>query len=340
MSKWIGLLFLLLVAIGLPVTAQAACTLAGNLLQPLVFAFTPYSPPNFDPNVANGTVVASQVLSFSAVSGTGGTLTCGTPGIGLQTRSGTTGAQEGTYMTYPTGIAGVGIRFTTQGGTGAGYGVWPTSVDWGTTPTLTIATVGSVLVEFVKVGPITAGGTIVGELGATYIQNGATKLSSYVVNGGITIKPTVPTCTVQSPSPIAVPMGSAAANAFTGVGTTSSGSGQPFTIQLQCAGGTSGATTKMYITLTDQTNAANVSNALTLSADSTASGVGIQVRNGSTIISYGPDSSAAGNTNQWFVTQAGNEPISIPLTARYVQTGSVVRPGTANARATFTMSYQ
>lgn len=338
MSKWIGFLLLLLAAIGLPVTAQAACTLTGTTL-PLVLSFTPWSPANFDPAVANGTVVASQVLNFSAVSGSGGTITC-PGGVGIQTRAGTTGAREATYQTYPTGVAGVGIRFTTQGGTGAGYGVWPTSANLGTGTTTTISTNGSVLVEFVKVGPITAGGTIVGELGASYLQNGATKLSSYVVNGGITLKPEVPTCTVQSPATISVPMGPAAASAFAGVGTTSPSAGVPFNIQLQCSGGSSGAVTRMYMTLTDQTNPGNVSNVLSLSGGSTAAGVGIQVRNGDTIVGYGPDSRAAGNTNQWFVTQTGNATVNIPLTARYVQTGGVVKPGSVDAYATFTMSYQ
>jgi type 1 fimbria pilin len=336
MSKWIGLLFLLLAAIGLPVTAHAACTISSGTL-PVVLSFTPWSPANFDPSVANGTVVASQVLNFSSVGAGGATVNC-SGGLGTQTRAGTTGAQEAVYMTYPTGIAGVGIRFTTQGGTGAGYGVWPTSQAL-TGSSATITTTGSVLVEFVKVGTITAGGTIVGELGASYLQNGATKLSSYVVNGGITLKPTVPTCAVQTPI-VNVGLGTAAASSFTGIGTTSSDTGQPFNLQLQCSGGTNGATTKMYMTLTDQNNLANVSNALSLTSSSTASGVGIQVRNGSTIIGYGPDSSAAGNTNQWFVTQTGNGIVNIPLTARYVQTGNQAKPGTANAIATFTMSYQ
>jgi hypothetical protein len=165
MSKWIGLFFLLLAAIGLPVTAQAACTISSGTL-PVVLSFSPWSPANFDPSVANGTVVASQVLNFSSVGASGATVTC-SGGLGTQTRAGTTGAQEAVYMTYPTAIAGVGIRFTTQGRTGAGYDVWPTSLNLGTGTTPTITSTGSVLVEFVKVGTITAGGTIVGEQGAS-----------------------------------------------------------------------------------------------------------------------------------------------------------------------------
>ncbi|KVR00360.1 adhesin [Burkholderia ubonensis] len=98
----------------------------------------------------------------------------------------------------------------------------------------------------------------------------------------------------------------------------------------------------MYTTLTDASHPANVSSVLSLGADSTASGVGIQVLRGDndTLISYGPDSSQAGNPNQWFVGEFGNVDVTIPLKARYVQTASDVKAGTANGRATFTMSYQ
>ncbi|WP_410913395.1 fimbrial protein [Pseudomonas sp. SIMBA_068] len=36
----------------------------------------------------------------------------------------------------------------------------------------------------------------------------------------------------------------------------------------------------------------------------------------------------------------GQANLTVPLAARYVQTGSKITPGSANARATFTMSYQ
>jgi type 1 fimbria pilin len=98
--------------------------------------------------------------------------------------------------------------------------------------------------------------------------------------------------------------------------------------------------TSVYTTLTDQTNPANQSNTLSLSASSTASGIGIQVLNGNTVISYGPDSSVVGNPNQWLAGSTGNGTFNIPLTARYAQTAPTVKPGTANGIATFTMSYQ
>jgi type 1 fimbria pilin len=92
--------------------------------------------------------------------------------------------------------------------------------------------------------------------------------------------------------------------------------------------------------LTDLTNPANESDTLSLARGSTASGVGIQVLSGTTVIKYGPDSAAAGNTNQWQAGSTGNGTFNIPLTARYVQTGPKVTAGSANGLVTFTMNYQ
>jgi type 1 fimbria pilin len=248
----------------------------------------------------------------------------------------------GSFNTYSTGIPGLGLRFSFGGGTSATY--YPYTINW---PALnapngpySVPSSNTLYVELVKTGTITTSGTISGEVAGWFFENGVTKMVSIVVNGGITIKPAVPTCTVMTPT-LNVPLGNnVPTSAFKGVGTTSSSSGQPFNIQLQCSGGASGAVTSMYMTLTDQTNPGNVSNVLSLAAGSTATGVGIQVQNGGTIVGYGPDSSVTGNTNQWYVGQSGNGTVNIPLTARYVQTGAVVTPGSANGIATFTMSYQ
>ncbi|HDR9589065.1 TPA: fimbrial protein, partial [Burkholderia stabilis] len=112
-----------------------------------------------------------------------------------------------------------------------------------------------------------------------------------------------PTCRVTTPA-ITVPLGNMPASTFTGVGTFSPS--KPFNIVLQCSGGNTGTATNVYTTLTDHTNPGNVSDTLSLAADATATGIGIQVMNGSTVIKYGPDSSATGNTNQWKAGEAGN----------------------------------
>ena len=81
---------------------------------------------------------------------------------------------------------------------------------------------------------------------------------------------------------------------------------------------------------------------MSLLRDSNVSGVGIQVLRGTndSVVSYGPDSSQSSNPNQWFIGQFGNDAVTIPFKARYIQTASKVTPGVAKGLATFTMSYQ
>ncbi|AOZ01287.1 adhesin [Cupriavidus sp. USMAHM13] len=135
-------------------------------------------------------------------------------------------------------------------------------------------------------------------------------------------------------------MGKATTSELKSVGATSSP--KSFEVRLQCSGGNPGTSTKMYMTLTDSANPANETDTLSLASGSQAKGFGIQVLRASddTLVSYGPDSAAAGNTNQWKVGSFGNVNVTIPFKARYVRTSSSIVPGTANGTATFTMSYQ
>jgi type 1 fimbria pilin len=146
-----------------------------------------------------------------------------------------------------------------------------------------------------------------------------------------------PTCSVSTKD-VYVPLGAVPIRAFTGVGSASPE--KRFSISLDCAGGDAGLERKIHTTLTDHTNPANQADTLSLAPGSGASGIGIQVLNGSTVIKYGPDSSALGNINQWQAGSSGNGTFNIPLTARYVQTAPAITPGSANGLATFTMSYE
>ncbi|MBR7945627.1 fimbrial protein [Burkholderia cenocepacia] len=99
----------------------------------------------------------------------------------------------------------------------------------------------------------------------------------------------------------------------------------------------------VYVTLTDINQPANTGNVLSLSPESKASGVGIQLfkQDSSNPLGFGPDSSAKGNTNQWLAGQVSNGgTVSIPLVAKYIKTSPTVTPGTVSARASFTFSYQ
>ncbi|MGH8053779.1 MAG: fimbrial protein [Stenotrophomonas sp.] len=55
---------------------------------------------------------------------------------------------------------------------------------------------------------------------------------------------------------------------------------------------------------------------------------------------YGPASTSASAQNRWLAGTAQDGQFVIPLTARYVQDGPTVEPGSANANATITFSYQ
>ncbi|WP_249022285.1 fimbrial protein, partial [Kluyvera ascorbata] len=72
-----------------------------------------------------------------------------------------------------------------------------------------------------------------------------------------------------------------------------------------------------------------------------ASGVGVQFfYNGNGPLMMGPDSSAAGTTNQFFIqTTSAAQTLSLPFQAQYIRTGDLT-PGSANALASITFSYQ
>ncbi|WP_426394875.1 fimbrial protein [Ralstonia sp. R-29] len=318
--------------------AMAACTMTPTggspSSAPLVLHLPAFDSGAFDPTVPNGQVLATRKVSLAAV---GGKMHC-PGGIGQMSYRGTTGAAGGAFSTYPTSIAGVGIRFKFTPPTSI-LGYWPRSYNYGGAVNTSVSTGVSVVVDLVKTGPITAGGSITGEVAGWFAQNDTSQLTSIVVDGAIIVQPKVPTCTVSTPS-VQVPMGAISTRTFTGLGSSSGA--QAFNIGLQCSGGDPNTSTNAYVTLTDATNPTNTSQVLSLTPTSQASGVGVQILNGTTVLGYGPDSAAPGNTNQWYAGNiaVGTSRFTIPLSARYVQTGATVTPGTANAQATFTMSYQ
>ncbi len=238
---------------------------------------------------------------------------------------------------YPTAIPNIGIRILSPVGRPfpfLGNSSWE-SATWytGYAPTI----------QLIKTGNITAPGVLTGayaRFSANY-KDGQT-LVEYHFASPLVVTPKVPTCKVESPSSIPVPMGHViAATAFSGVGSTAPP--QSFSIKLRCSGGDPETTTRPFVTLTDATNPGNTSKTLSLSRDAAAAtGVGIQILKDDVVLGYGPDSSAVGNTNQWFAgtVRQGQAVMSIDLRARYVQTAPKITSGSANALATYTLSYQ
>jgi type 1 fimbria pilin len=323
MRRLTGLLYLML-ALCLPATAWAACTgtpASFNVnIQPNV--------PVFNPSVTDGTVLWSSPLLNASVSSSA--LTC-TGGFGTVALTGV-GTYNSAYKTYSTNIPGIGLRIRDINGS-----YFPlTSTTWSTSNLIASMNV-PFYIDVIKTGPVTSSGAVSGNILQYAAQNGAYPLFFVYISTPIVINPTIPTCTVTTPS-ITVSMGNVARNSFTGVGSTSPA--QPLNIGLNCSGGATGVVATVYTTLTDQTSPSNVSSTLSLTSASTAKGVGIQVLNGTNIVSYGADSKTIGNKNQWVAGQTGNGTFNIPLTARYVQTATTINAGTANGIATFTISYQ
>ncbi len=245
---------------------------------------------------------------------------------------GLTGPKLDSQYIYKTTIPGVGIRLS--------FGenkVIPffsiRSSGWDITSNI------EMVIEFIRLGPITAAGTLEGEIAGGFAENGATQVISIRLANPITVTPKTPTCSATMPT-IEVDMGKVAVSSFGGAVGSYGGNPTDFNIDLLCDGGESTSYTNLHMTLTDATDPGNTSDQLNLTPDSTAEGVKLRIFNGSEAVSFGPDSDVTGNLNQWSVGQVQNGPVSIPLSVRYVKTDPVVRPGSVQATATFTLNYQ
>lgn len=186
--------------------------------------------------------------------------------------------------------------------------------------------------ELVATGPIDydSDGKVVYNLNPWLaISDGADKL----IASNLTVKAEVgfDGCSVTTPS-----VSADLPQVFPGSFATGYAGSTPVVLSLACPH----ISSKIYVTLTDASTPSNRSNILSLAPGSTAKGVGLQVLKDWVPISYGPDSPAPGNPNQWFAKTSRAGAIDIPLTVRYVRTPGALSPGTVRGMATFTMSYQ
>lgn len=245
----------------------------------------------------------------------------GVPGVGI--------IVQGRNRDYSSGVANPGAPALGPGWTTIVAG-WSTYWD---------SSFGARLVSSgdtaIRTGPVTLGK--IGEI--MLVENGVTNAIvpvDLVVGGTLNI--TSKTCDVSAGSKnIFVPMGTINTNAFAGVGSTA-GSGA-FVVQLDnCSSGLN-----VYMTVTDSSNPSNTSDVLGLTPGAqAATGIGIRIarQDNSQRVSYGPESSLRGNQGQLSVGTATGATINLAFNATYVQTLSAIIGGTANAIATFTMSYQ
>ncbi|KVV42737.1 hypothetical protein WK81_15605 [Burkholderia ubonensis] len=337
MRRFIMVLQMLAFAMG-SASASAACTSkTSNGLTYYTANLSGFDPPTFDPNStpvggviyqATGTPVFTNKKNATA------TVNCNSLFSWRNYLNGF-GTPDSRNI-YPTSVKGIGIRISA----GGWYFPYQGSKSFIGFDEVTWLEDFPIKVELVRTGDITAGGTLNGAF-AQYQKDdaGGQLLVLFSFANPVVIRPQVPTCKVTTPV-VNVTLGQVRATVFTGPGATSQPI--PFELMLACSGGAAGTTTNAYVTMSDPTTPANTSTTLSLSKDSKATGVGVQILKDGTALGFGPDSNTPGNINQWKAASIaqGVDVVKIPLSARYVQTGSKVTGGSANALATFTMSYQ
>lgn len=240
---------------------------------------------------------------------------------------------SGAYLgenTYESGIPGVGIRFYFNGV------AFPLENRFVFPQKDTSSWPGRL--QLVKTGPISQSGSLAGLQGGAYLtSNGNHQWRVFAFKGATNVDAGRPTCTVATPL-VPVPMGSARLKEFNGIGTTVGERG--FSIAVDCGGGRPQISTAVYGVLMDQSDPANRSTQLSLTPGSTAVGVGLQVLHGGTLLSYGGNAGEPAADARWFAGRTHNGRFEIPLMARYVQTRAEITPGSANAKATFVLSYE
>jgi type 1 fimbria pilin len=238
-------------------------------------------------------------------------------------------AVAGDSSTFQTNVPGVGVRFYI---TSLWHGAW---VQAPVTQTLPVSNGGFAhytRADLVVTGPV-GSGTLVVLPSMTVTFSGScitTSSTTQYLNAGSVI--TGSTCSVTTPS-VDVSLPKALSPNLSTNGATTGGAS--FSLGVDCQAGVA-----VNVTLTDASNPSNRSTTLSLAPGSSASGVGLQILKGTTVIAYGPDSATAGNMNQWSVGTASGGLMQIPLTARYVRTTGTLIPGAVKGTATFTMSYQ
>ncbi|MCC8394459.1 type 1 fimbrial protein [Paraburkholderia sp. MMS20-SJTR3] len=335
-SKLLLPAFVLIGATLLPGFAHAQCSLGSGGTSNFMISIP--SPVTIPRDAPVGSVIGqgTATVAFSNASPTGVYCTAAASYVYSNLQG---GSSSGSNSVMPIGSTGIG--YTLQAGssyystaTGTLPATWFQPSSCGQTaggkcyaylgPTVTL--------RLIKLSPLISSQTIAAGQYFTATVGGLTAGTVSLANP---VQITNQTCTVTTPS-ISVPLGNVPLSQFGPVGSTSNT--VPFQIGLNC----SGVATSYYITFTDSNNPGNNSNALSLTSDSSAKGVGIQILKGGNPVAYGPDSSVAGNLNQIFLgTTAGTDTVvSLPFGGRYVKIDSTMTPGSANGVATFTMSYQ
>ncbi|MBR8068309.1 type 1 fimbrial protein [Burkholderia cenocepacia] len=252
------------------------------------------------------------------------------------------------FPVYETGVPGIGFALLAVPGSD---NYPPASANWkAVRPEETLVSTNANQITFfyivtyrtalVFTGSLATGTyTIPKRLVATttaYAPGGAVAFSGTTYLQPMTISVTAKGCTLTSGKQMNVKLPQLVGQKLQTVGAVSDEAAR-VTLNLNCDG-----TVNVYTTLTDAANPANEGTILNALPGSTSSGIGLQIyKQGSgTPINFGPDSAVKGNKNQWLAGRVTNGSLSIPLEARYVKTAPTFKPGSLEASATVTFSYQ
>lgn len=260
------------------------------------------------------------------------------PGSGAISTGMTVTVDGANYAIFETGVQGVGFIMGVKDPKGATYiplqngqtQTYPTSGTSGYAASLGFAA----KITFVKTGKTLATGVYTTQTinaGLLTVKNNETTTAKVIINP-TTITVSATGCTVLTKT-ANVDLGPVDIRTLPAIGSTSpSGT---FNVSLFCDQQVS-----VNATLSDQTHPTNYSSSVSLTSDSTASGVGVQFLYNNSTLMLGADSPVAGNLNQFFIqTTTQAQTLNLPFEARYIRTGNIV-PGTANALAGITFSYQ
>ncbi|RQZ68969.1 type 1 fimbrial protein, partial [Burkholderia glumae] len=197
---------------------------------------------------------------------------------------------------------------------------------------------GQLEVALVKTGPI-KGGTLTGEVrvreGAIYTKDASTELYYTMMASGqksfVLSSTTINFATCTTMESLEVEMGSAKQSSFTGIGSTTPAQ----TFELRFSNCPTGLNSVQYefIPMNAVADAAN--GVIGLAPYSSASGIGVQIKD---------SSGKAIKFNTLYTLKNYNSSTggsyAVPLTANYYQTSARVTPGTAEALLIFTTMYQ
>lgn len=358
-ARWRQLAGAVLIALAgmMSVDAFAVTCSSGPTPGSLSFAL-----PNGSYSVPRNTPVGTRITPWSGFSRTyshvwycvppaGNTINSGPAYRATLTPTGQTYSESGqTFTVFQTNLVGVGLvigvasQFTWSGADNWGdvyYSGYPNGVALGNASWASMGSEtssgasywfgASLTFAFVKTGPITAGTvSMPGTIGQVGMDDRPIASPMLIATLSTTGNPTFTEVACATP-PVNVNLGTQSTSKFSGAGSTTVAI--PFSIKLNSC--PAGINTVSY-EIDASTTIVNAPNSVVaLDGGSTASGVGVQLLNGSgtpmtlgspvVLTSYNP---------------AGGS-FSIPLQARYYQTSaSPVTAGSANTSMTFTMTYQ